>query len=194
MSAPTPEQTEPRAATAPAGEHGADADSSASLTPLNATWTIWFHRLDERRWSMDTYIRIISFSTVHDFWRVMNGVMRVTSAGYYFVMREGILPIYEDPANREGSMWSWRVNKKPKLPDAWLSVLVHLIGDTLYPASGPADETFVTGVSFNPSNSVIKVWLSERLPEAGRQCRVVASNSLVHPDKAKYNEPVVSVS
>jgi hypothetical protein len=147
---------------------------------------VWFHKLDDSEWTLDRYIKITTFDTIHEFWRVMNGVLRLTPSGHFFVMRENIIPMYEDPRNEKGSVWTWRI-KKAKLMETWVRVLVHLIGNTLYP-----DPAAVTGISVNPQNAVIKVWLDRKLPEAGRKCLVTACSMHMDPAKARYAEPLPS--
>ena len=170
-----------------------DTPSKASSSPqplpgircpvdaLGDSWSLWYHKLDDPSWDIQSYRKITTFSTVTDFWRVLNSAQPI-STGYYFIMKAGILPIYEDPANEKGCIWSFRI-KRAKLEDIWLRVAVHMIGNTLYSVR---DE--VNGISVNPNNTVIKVWLKSSIPEAQRRCNVAQCSPFIDPKKARYSE------
>lgn len=161
---------------------GAMPSAAAPIkAPLRSRWRCWFHRLDDPNWLVTGYRMVYCFDSVQDFWRMQNSMPPVFS-GMFFVMKDGVLPLYEDSRNAAGGVWSFKVPRR-KLQDAWNQLLLHLVGETLYP-----DADAVTGVSVNPKNCVVKVWLS-RPPRDSKVCEIVRGVPSMLPDKALFTEP-----
>ncbi|CAK0767792.1 hypothetical protein CVIRNUC_003496 [Coccomyxa viridis] len=97
----------------------------------------------------------------------------------FFVMKEGILPMYEDDRNLNGGIWSFRVHRR-RLQETWNDILLSLIGSTIYP-----DAEVVNGVSINPNTSVVKVWL-QHCPEDSSRCEITDSIPNLLPGKAIF--------
>ena len=152
--------------------------SDATL-PLSSAWAIWYHKCDDDRWDIGSYRKVFTFDTVQDFWKMANAMPPVSAGGLYFVMRAGVLPIYEDEQNEPGGMWSFRLNKR-KLQESWTLTLLHLVGNTLATDMRP-----VNGVSINPNTAVMKIWVG-RAPEDTERPDITASIPNVQPTKAKY--------
>lgn len=144
--------------------------------PFKDTWNIWFHRTDDPCWDIKSYRSISSFNSIIEFWCVINNLPSI-SAGMFFMMKEGIQPIYEDPQNMEGSIYSFRIAKR-KFHETWQEVICACVANTLYP-----DSSAVNGVSCNPKNNVIKLWLKTR-PQSNSPCAVTKSIENLMPDKA----------
>ena len=149
----------------------------AAKLPLKEKWSMWFHRLDDNDWSIRSYRLVYTFSTVQDFWRMANSLPPVYS-GLFFLMKEGVQPMWEHESNKNGAIWSFRVAAKKKLHEVWNDLLVRLVGNTLVP-----DDELVNGVSINPKNFVIKVWLREH-PGDGATCDVSDKIPHLQPERA----------
>ena len=154
---------------------------SASNHPLKSTWCFWFHMIDNDSWDVKSYRMVYSFDNIRDFWRMQNNMPPVFS-GMFFVMKKGIMPVYEDKHNLNGALYSFRIVKK-ELQKVWNELLLALIGDTLYP-----DYSIVNGVSINPKSCVIKVWLLKP-PERPERCKITNRIPYLMPDKALYLKP-----
>src|SRR3989344_8434099 len=80
--------------------------------PLSDVWTIWYHKLYDKDWSINGYKKIYSFSTIENFWRMFNTLIKsgdteetkipIILRGDFFIMKNEILPMWEDPLNLEG--------------------------------------------------------------------------------------------
>lgn len=145
---------------------------------LKYRWCLWFHKIDNDCWDIKSYRMVYAFDNVRDFWRMNNNLPSVFS-GMFFVMKEGIMPVYEDPKNIEGALYSFRIIKK-KIQEVWNELLLALIGNTLYP-----EHEQINGVSVNPKNCVIKLWLSEEANSA-QTCRVTTQIPFLIPSKALF--------
>ena len=81
----------------------------------------------------------------------------IVENGMFFLMREDIHPIWEDPKNRDGGCWSFKIYKK-YIPNTWLDLSVHTVAESL--TRKTTESNLITGVSISPkkSFSIIKIW------------------------------------
>jgi len=65
---------------------------------LNSKWILWSHDLYDNNWSINSYDKIFEFNTINDFWKLYNNfnLLGGLNKKNYFLMREGIMPIWED--------------------------------------------------------------------------------------------------
>ena len=132
---------------------------------LNNGYVLWYHSITEKSWDMDTYInlcedlenkKISSFEELIDIYNILNNNF---NAGMFFLMKDGILPKWEDPNNINGGYWSFKVSKK-KSNLIWKKLSLGLIGNSLTDNKKYMEN--ITGISVSPkiSNCVMKIWNS----------------------------------
>jgi len=103
--------------------------------PLPHSWTFWYSAGDKRLSWKKNQKKISSVETIEDFWLTYNQVKLASSlpAGFtYSVFRTGILPDWQDVANRDGGRWMVSFGKeerKEMLDNRWLEVLYMLLGE-----------------------------------------------------------------
>ena len=75
-----------------------------------------------------------------------------------FVMREGITPMWEDPKNRNGGCFSYKVVNK-NIPEVWKSLFYLLCGETLSIENEVSQH--INGITISPKKNfcIIKIWL-----------------------------------
>ena len=124
------------------------------LTPLNSSWTLWFHHPEDNNWSLKSYQKIGGFSTIEEFWSLQINDTYF-HLGMFFLMRENITPIWEDTENINGGCWSFKIAKKD-VYETWIKLSAALIGETVY-SSNP---TNITGISISPKRGfcIMKIW------------------------------------
>jgi hypothetical protein len=76
-----------------------------------------------------------------------------------FVMRAGITPMWEDPKNRNGGCFSYKVGNK-NVPEVWKHLFYYLCGESICDKSEHC--THVNGITISPKKNfcIIKIWLS----------------------------------
>lgn len=121
--------------------------------PLNTGWVLWCHLKTERNWDISTFIKIYTIRTVQDFWGVYNNITRFDNE-IFFLMREGISPVWDTPKNRNGGKWNIYINRK-KANELWLDLSLLAVGETL---KLPCTE-FINGIAIRPKfhQSIIKI-------------------------------------
>lgn len=125
---------------------------------LPSSWTLWFHSPTETSWEISSYQKIAKIVSLEDFWNVYSRMTNpIVENGMFFLMREDIHPIWEDPKNRDGGCWSFKIYKK-YIPNTWLDLSVHTVAESL--TRKTTESNLITGVSISPkkSFSIIKIW------------------------------------
>ena len=75
-------------------------------------------------------------------------------------MRTGIKPIWEDPKNRHGGCFSYKVANK-SVYEVWRELSYVLVGDTISKTASASAN--VTGITISPKKNfcIIKVWMND---------------------------------
>jgi hypothetical protein len=74
---------------------------------LNTEWTVWIHENDNPDWSLSSYKDIYKINSIGSMWRflwVLDNLNK--NVRQYYIMRNGITPIWEDNNNRTGAICS----------------------------------------------------------------------------------------
>ncbi|KDQ63683.1 hypothetical protein JAAARDRAFT_120254 [Jaapia argillacea MUCL 33604] len=120
---------------------------------------------------MDDIKRVISFDSVEEFWGLYNNIVppsQLPQKANYYLFKEGIIPAWEDEANKNGGKWSIQLPKdknRNNVDKMWLYTMLAAIGETFDPAFANAEptdtrESLVTGVivSTRPQFYRISIW------------------------------------
>ena len=129
--------------------------SQAVQHRLDSRWVYWAHSLKETDWTITGYHSLGTFGTVEEMISLHEAIPKsLMSNCMFFIMKEGIAPIWEDPANIDGGSLSYKV-KSAVVPKVWEKLLFLMAGNTL--TSCPDN---VNGISVSPkrSFSIVKIW------------------------------------
>ena len=81
----------------------------SDTTPLSQTWVLWYHDPNNADYSLESYIKILTFNTATEFWSVVEAISsEAWNSGMFFLMRDGIRPLWDAPENDKGGAWSKR--------------------------------------------------------------------------------------
>lgn len=75
---------------------------------------------------MDDIRKVVAFQSVEEFWGLYNNVIppsQLPGKANYYLFRDGIMPAWEDAANKDGGKWSIQVPRekcKPVVDKMWL--------------------------------------------------------------------------
>jgi hypothetical protein len=77
-----------------------------------------------------------------------------------FMMKEGIKPTWEDPRNRNGGCFSYKVTNK-NVYKAWKDLTYVVVGGTS--SKNPGFVNCVNGITISPKKNfcIIKIWMSD---------------------------------
>ena len=76
-----------------------------------------------------------------------------------FIMRDGIKPMWEDPKNKNGGCFSYKINNK-NVSSVWKNLSYSLVGESL--TLDKNVRPFINGITISPKKNfcIIKIWLS----------------------------------
>ena len=135
-------------------------DSSSKLHKLSDKWVLWAHLPHDTNWSVDSYIKILSFDTVEELVTLYGHFQEnVVKNCMLFMMRQHINPVWEDKNNKNGGSFSFKINNK-NIGNAWKNVCYAIAGNTI-----SKDEdllTHISGVTVSPKKSfcILKIWMN----------------------------------
>ncbi|KAG7099279.1 hypothetical protein E1B28_001138 [Marasmius oreades] len=211
--------------------------------PLYSSWTLWFdspatkgRNLPQTPVSafpptpvaqtpgpaaaqgwMEDIKRVISFDSVEEFWGLYNNIVppsQLPQKANYYLFKEGIIPAWEDEANKNGGKWSIQLPKdknRGNVDKMWLYTMLAAIGETFDPSlttadpSSPTPASLITGVivSTRPQFYRLSIWtrlapgvsateeggLKERIEGVGRHFKY---SVLGYPENAKLAGPLAT--
>lgn len=149
--------------------------SSNGSHPLNDKWVLWMHQPASKcnRWDLASYKQHCVISTVEDFWNLFNGMKSLVNEDMWFLMRHGIPPRWEDPVNKEGGSFKFKV-PGDRLDNCWLTLAMHLVTETM--CVNMRDSKLISGISTSPKQhnfSTLSIW---NLDSAATDCKQFPSN------------------
>ena len=134
--------------------------NSASTHKLNLRWNLWAHLPQDSDWTVKSYRLIYNFKTLEDVIAMTETTPDpLIKACMLFVMREGVSPMWEDPKNRNGGSFSYKVSNK-NVCEVWRELNYVLVGDTI--SSNSSFVNCVTGITISPKKNfcIIKIWMT----------------------------------
>jgi translation initiation factor 4E len=164
---------------------------------------------------MEDIKRVISFDSVEEFWGLYNNIVppsALPQKANYYLFKEGIIPAWEDEANKNGGKWSIQLPKeknRANVDKMWLYTMLAAIGETFDPSlttldpSGSPPNSLITGVivSTRPQFYRISIWtrlapgsaeddgLRERIEGVGRHFK---TSVLGYTEGAKLAGPLAT--
>ena len=128
---------------------------------LHNTWTLWAHLPHDVNWDVGSYKNISTVSTVEDTLALMDVQPdNLIKNCMLFVMRNNILPIWEDEKNSKGGCFSYKVSNKT-IVTTWKQLVYKLVGETLL--NDIKSSLKCNGITISPKRNfcIIKIWFSD---------------------------------
>ena len=123
---------------------------------FSSSFTLYYHKLFDNDWSLESYKEICSFDNIAKFWILYNNHTCLNN-GMYFLMKKNIKPIYEDKKNKKGGYWSIKINQKD-IKNIWLHLVLDFIGCNL------SNKNIINGLSiaYKKKFYIIKIWIKNK--------------------------------
>lgn len=130
-------------------------------TFLNDVWCLYFHDPYDMEWDNKSYKLLSVINSVEDFVEIYIVFKDLFSRGMFFIMREHIMPKWEDEFNKKGGCFSYKINK-PEFDTKWFNICSNLLGENI----GRKDDYsgYVNGISISPKKNyyIIRVWINDK--------------------------------
>jgi hypothetical protein len=133
-----------------------------SARPFFDKWSLYFHLSNDSEWNISSY-KIIMQNIDNpipliELKRNINETIVMKSM--LFIMRNNIAPMWEDPQNKNGGCFSFKIASSV-VHSVWWDFVFLLCGETLMKDANNMKK--VNGLTISPKyeHSIIKIWLSD---------------------------------
>jgi hypothetical protein len=136
------------------------SSESSVFHKLKYKWYLWAHLPQDPDWTVKSYKKIYQFKTVEEAIGITESLPAdLVKNCMLFIMRDGVTPMWEDPKNRNGGCFSYKVSNK-NVFEVWRDLTYILIGETI-----STNSTFVncvTGITISPKKNfcIVKIWMT----------------------------------
>ena len=127
---------------------------------LSDKWVLWAHLPHDTNWSLKSYIKICKIENAEDIIALNNSLPdQLIKNCMLFLMRDNILPMWEDPKNCDGGCFSFKIVNK-NVASVWKEISYLLTGDVL--SNDQALLNNITGLTVSPKKSfcILKIWMN----------------------------------
>lgn len=127
---------------------------------LKNEWCLWAHLPQDSDWSSTSYKPISKLRSVEETISIIETLpIDLVKNCMLFIMKDGIIPMWEDPKNRNGGCFSYKVSNK-YVCDVWRELTYLLVGETISTSSTFTNN--VTGITISPKKNfcIVKIWMT----------------------------------
>jgi len=127
---------------------------------LKDKWNLWAHLPQDPDWTVKSYKKICKFTTVEEVIAITDSLpVDLVKNCMLFIMRDGIKPMWEDPRNRNGGCFSYKVSNK-NVFEVWRDLTYVLVGESISTNNNFING--VTGITISPKKNfcIIKIWMT----------------------------------
>jgi hypothetical protein len=127
---------------------------------LRWKWNLWAHLPQDPDWTVKSYKKIYQFKTVEEAIAITESLPAdLVKNCMLFIMRDGITPMWEDPKNRNGGCFSYKVSNK-NVFEVWRDLTYVIVGDSI--STNSVFVNCVTGITISPKKNfcIVKIWMT----------------------------------
>jgi hypothetical protein len=146
--------------TASASATTASATTASTTHKLKNKWNLWAHLPQDPDWTVKSYKKIYQFKTAEETIGITEQLPHdLVKNCMLFIMKDGITPMWEDPKNRNGGCFSYKVSNK-NVVDVWRDLTYVLVGESI--STNSVFVNCVTGITISPKKNfcIIKIWMT----------------------------------
>jgi len=137
-----------------------DTNTMNEFHSLAKSWVLYAHLPHDTDWSSKSYKEIYEMNTVEGTIAVTETLPEVLIKNcMLFIMQKGVAPMWEDPKNRQGGSFSYKIANK-NVVEVWRDLTYVLVGGTI--STQASFVANVTGITISPKKNfcIIKIWMS----------------------------------
>jgi len=126
---------------------------------LSSKWVLWAHLPHDTDWTINSYKPIYTFTTIEDAIAITETLPDALIKNcMLFIMKDGIKPMWEDPQNKNGGCFSYKISNKI-VCSAWKHLTYAIVGNTVSKKMSFVDD--VTGITISPKKNfcIMKIWM-----------------------------------
>ena len=131
-----------------------------AIHQLPDEWTLWAHLPHDTDWTVKSYKKILTFNSVEATIALCETIPeKMVNNCMLFLMRKGIVPMWEDTKNKNGGCFSYKVSNKC-VANVWKTLSYILVGESL--TDDKKLKALINGITISPKKNfcIIKIWLA----------------------------------
>jgi len=127
---------------------------------LQSSWNLYFHDPFNNNWDKKSFYNICSINTINDFWDTFNSLKKFMCNGMFFIMRNNIIPLWEENDNKEGGYISYKIQNSSFIEEIE-KILIMLLSEKTLKSQYVNDYNLINGMSISPKKnfSIVRIWL-----------------------------------
>ena len=136
-------------------------NNSLTYNNLDNFWTFYVHLHENKNWSIDSYIKVISVNTVEEAILLNDEInYDLIKKSMIFFMKNNICPLWEHEDNKNGGCFSFKILNKD-IHQVWKDIFYNLISFNLIKKIELNDK--INGITLSPKKKfcILKVWMSD---------------------------------
>lgn len=131
-----------------------------SIHKLNDNWSVWIHMDNDKNWAINSYKKIYCFNTLENSIKLIENLsIEILQKTMIFLMKNDIKPIWEDPNNRDGGCFCYKIDNIDIL-NIWKKLCYSLIGNSLILDTEILSNINGISISSKKNFYIIKVWIN----------------------------------
>jgi len=129
---------------------------------FNDVWSLYFHDPYDMNWEPNSYKFITIISIIEDFIEIYNNFHNLLSKGMFFIMRENIMPRWEDENNKNGGCFLIKINKTEVL-EKLFEITSLILGEKL--GKNDLISNNINGISISPKKNyhILRIWIKSNV-------------------------------
>jgi len=121
-------------------------------------YILWAHSTSKNDWSIDSFDKVTEINNVSEFWKLFNNFHKFDyDSQHYFLMRDGVIPLWEHSTNKNGGICSFKANIEDGVNMLTFLATMMAVGKI---TTDTNDATDINGVSMSPHYNfmLVKIW------------------------------------
>jgi hypothetical protein len=141
-------------------ELGNDSCVYTTQNTLNNPWNLYFHDPFNSNWDKKSFYNLAKIDSIEKFWDVFNVIRETLHKGMFFLMRDGVFPLWEEQDNSNGGYISFRTHHKD-FPELIEYLFTMMISEKMLKNDYLKDYNLVNGISISPKKEfcITRIWL-----------------------------------
>jgi len=139
-------------------EEEIESGTNGSVYKFVHKYILWAHSTTKTDWSLESFDKVTEITNVSEFWRLFNNFHKFDyDSQHYFLMREGVIPLWEHTTNKNGGICSLKINIEGGVNALTFLAIMMALGKI---TTDPNDSIDINGVSMSPHYNfmLVKIW------------------------------------
>jgi len=136
-----------------------ESSSNESKTLLSDKWVLWAHLPHDTDWSLSSYIKVMVITNLEDLVMIQEVIPeKMVKNCMLFLMKKDVNPTWEDPKNKEGGCFSFKIMNKNVIT-SWNKLLIKMVTNNI--SKNDDFLNSITGVTISPKKTfcIVKLWM-----------------------------------